>query len=117
MYPNGSLKAVAQRIRGGLPELTGGVSRGVPRGASWRESEGLTAGSGAIGPSSRERSLSRALFTWPCQCQALGRCRVMRRALRVMRPAREKKRSRRVLVVATGSPDQCSYSSGPGCGP
>ncbi len=56
MYPIGGLKAVAQRIRGGdLPDLTGGVSRGVPRVASWRESEGLTVGSGAIGPSSRER--------------------------------------------------------------
>ncbi len=28
----------------------------------------------------------------------------MRRVLRVMRPAREKKRRRKVLVVATGSP-------------
>ena len=34
-----------------------------------------------------------------------------RRALRVMRPAREKKRSRRVFVVATGSPRPMRPSS------
>ena len=100
MYQIGGLKAVAQGTRGGdLPDLTGGVSRGVPRGASWGESEGLTSGSGAIGPSGRVRSLSRALFTCSCQGQPLGRCRVVRRAFRVIRPAREKKRWQRVLVV------------------
>ena len=40
-----------------------------------------------------------------CLGQPRGRCQVMRRAMRVMRPAREKKRRRRVLVVATGSPN------------
>ena len=54
--------------------------------------------------SGRARNRSRARLNWFSQGQPLGRCRVRRRALRVMRPAREKKRRRRVLVVAAGSP-------------
>ena len=54
--------------------------------------------------SGRARNHARALLNWFCQGQPWGRCRVRRRAFRVMRPAREKKRRRRVLVVATGSP-------------
>ena len=54
--------------------------------------------------SGKARSLARALLNWFCQGQPWGRCRVRRRALRVIRPAREKKRRLRVLVVATGSP-------------
>ena len=54
--------------------------------------------------SGRARSFASAELNWFCQGQLWGRCRVRRRALRVMRPAREKKRRRRVLVVATGSP-------------
>ena len=54
--------------------------------------------------SGRARSRARALLNWFCQGQPWGRCKVRRRALRVSRPAREKKRRRRVLVVATGSP-------------
>ena len=38
------------------------------------------------------------------QGQPRGRCKVSRRAERVSRPAREKKRRRRVLVVTTCSP-------------
>lgn len=54
--------------------------------------------------SGRARNRARALLNWFRQGQPWGRCRVMRRALRVMRPAREKKRRRIVLVVVTGSP-------------
>ena len=54
--------------------------------------------------SGKARSLARALLNWFCQGQPWGRCRVRRRALRVMRPAREKKRRRRVLLVVAGSP-------------
>ena len=50
------------------------------------------------------RNRARAPLNWVSQGQSWGRCRVRRRALWVMRPAREKKRRRRVLVVATGSP-------------
>ena len=43
-------------------------------------------------------------LNWICQGQPLGRCKVRQRAERVSRPAREKKRRRRVLVVITCSP-------------
>ena len=54
--------------------------------------------------SGRARSLARAELNWFCQGQPWGRCRVRRRAERVSRPAREKKRRRRVLVVTSCSP-------------
>ena len=49
-------------------------------------------------------SRARARLNWVSQGQRLGRCRVRRRAERVSRPAREKKRRLRVLVVASCSP-------------
>ena len=45
------------------------------------------------------RSRARALLNWVSQGQCLGRCKVRRRAERVVRPARAKNRRRRVLVV------------------
>ena len=51
--------------------------------------------------SGRARNRARALLNWFSQGQPWGRCRVRRRAERVSRPAREKKRRRRVLVVTT----------------
>ena len=50
------------------------------------------------------RNRARARLNWFSQGQRWGRCRVRRRAERVSRPAREKKRRRRVLVVASCSP-------------
>ena len=50
------------------------------------------------------RNRARARLNWFSQGQRWARCKVRRRAERVMRPAIEKKRRRRVLVVATGSP-------------
>ena len=50
------------------------------------------------------RSRARARLNWVSQGQRWGRCRVRRRAERVIRPAREKNRRRRVLVVTTCSP-------------
>ena len=47
----------------------------------------------------RGRSRARALLNWVSQGQCLGRCKVRRRAERVVRPARAKNRRRRVLVV------------------
>ena len=50
------------------------------------------------------RSRARARLNWVSHGQRWARCRVRRRAERVSRPAREKKRHRRVLVVTTWSP-------------
>ena len=50
------------------------------------------------------RSRARARLNWVSHGQHLGRCRVNRRAERVSRPAIEKKRRRRVLVVTSCSP-------------
>ena len=49
------------------------------------------------------RNRAKAERNWVSQGQRLGRCSMRRRALRVMRPAKEKIRRRRVLVVATAS--------------
>ena len=43
-------------------------------------------------------------MNWVSQGQRWGRCRVRRRAVWVSRPAMEKKRRRRVLVVTSCSP-------------
>ena len=59
---------------------------------------GSQAGSGIA------RSRARARLNWFSQGQRWGRCRVRRRAERVSRPAIEKKRRRRVLVVTICSP-------------
>ena len=50
------------------------------------------------------RSRAKARLNFSAQGQRSGRCRVNRRAERVSRPAREKNRRRRVLVVAICSP-------------
>ena len=54
--------------------------------------------------SGKARNLARAPLYWVSQGQRWGRCSMRRRALRVSRPAREKSRRRRVLVVTTPSP-------------
>ena len=76
------------------------------RGLGWHEfawtlgqlQTGRQAGSGMA------RSRARARLNFSSQGQRLGRCRVSRRAERVSRPAREKNRRRRVLVVTICSP-------------
>ena len=50
------------------------------------------------------RNRVRARLNWVSQGQRWGRCKVRHRAARVRRPAREKKRRRKVLVVTTCSP-------------
>ena len=50
------------------------------------------------------RNLARVPLNWASQGQRWGRCKVRRRAERVSRPAREKNRRRRVLVVTICSP-------------
>ena len=54
--------------------------------------------------SGRARNRARARSNWASQGQRCGRCSVRWRAERVIRPAREKNRRRRVLVVTTCSP-------------
>jgi len=56
VYRSGGLEGIGRPVSGGdLPTLTGGVARGVPRRASWRESDGIIPGFGGVGPSSRRR--------------------------------------------------------------
>ena len=50
------------------------------------------------------RNRARARLNWFSQGQRWGRCKVRRRAERVSRPAKEKNRRRRVLVVTSCSP-------------
>ena len=52
----------------------------------------------------RARNRARARLNWVSQGQRWGRCKVRRRAEWVSRPAREKNRRRRVLVVTICSP-------------
>ena len=78
-------------------------------GASWRgrsvgRMAGQRAGRRRQSGDGRARNRARARLNWFSQGQRWGRCKVRRRAERVSRPAREKKRRRRVLVVTTCSP-------------
>ena len=54
--------------------------------------------------SGRVRNRAKARVNWASQGQRRGKCSVRRRAERVSRPAREKNRRLRVLVVTTCSP-------------
>ena len=95
-----------RRARSSGQTVAGGTQSRAWRGSARRLSslaEGSTRGRRQEG-SGRARSRARALLNWFCQGQLWGRCRVRRRALRVSRPARERKRRRRVLVVSAGSP-------------
>ena len=76
------------------------------RGLGWREFAGTLGQlqTGRQAGSGMARSRARARLNFSSQGQRLGRCRVGRRAERVSRPAREKNRRRRVLVVTICSP-------------
>ena len=95
-------------MRGMAREYAAGNSRGP----DWREFAGTFgwADGGSVADGRRQagsgiaRSRARARLNWVSQGQRCGRCRVRRRAERVSRPAREKNRRRRVLVVAICSP-------------
>ena len=85
------------------------VAGSAPGGPSWRElatmfswPDGGSVGDGRrqVG-SGRARNRARASLNWFSQGQRWGRCKVRRRAELVSRPAIEKKRRRRVLVVTT----------------
>ena len=101
----------ARSGHGGRNSRCGGQGSAL-RGLGWRELAGTVrwpdGGSVADGRrqagSGRARNRARARLNWFSQGQRWGRCKVRRRAERVSRPAREKKRRRRVLVVTSCSP-------------
>ena len=70
---------------------------------SWPDGGSVADGRRQVG-SGRARNRARARLNWFSQGQRFGRCKVSRPAERVSRPAIEKKRRRRVLVVTTCSP-------------
>ena len=102
---------VARSGHGGRNSAGGGQGSAL-RGLGWRELAGTVrwpdGGSVADGRrqagSGRSRNRARARLNWFSQGQRWGRCKVSWRAERVSRPAREKKRRRRVLVVTSCSP-------------
>ena len=67
---------------------------------SWPDGGSVGDGRRQVG-SGRARNRARASLNWFSQGQRWGRCKVRRRAELVSRPAIEKKRRRRVLVVTT----------------
>ena len=83
-----------RRSRTGLARVCGDVGLAGESVADGRRQAG----------SGRARNRARARSNWASQGQRCGRCSVRRRAERVIRPAREKNRRRRVLVVTTCSP-------------
>ena len=89
-------------MRGMAREYAAGNSRGP----GWHEFAGklgqLQAGSQAGSGMARSRAMARV--NWVSQGQCWGRCKVRRRAERVIRPTRAKTRRLRVLVVAIRSP-------------
>ena len=87
--PDGGIGHGKRRSRTGLARVCGDV--GLAGGSV---ADGLRqAGSGMA------RSRARARLNFSCHGQLCGRCRVNRRAERVIRPARAKTRRLRVLVV------------------
>ena len=109
----------------GCGERDGGIGHGKRRSrtvlARVCGDVGLAGGSVADGRrqagSGMARSRARARLNCSSQGQRRGRCRVNRRAERVIRPAKAKTRRLRVLVVTVCCPGRCGLSSGPGYAP
>ena len=82
------------------------IRAGNARGPGWREFAGTLGQSqaGRQAGSGMARSRAKARVNWDSQGQRRGRCRVRRRAERVIRPTRAKTRRLRVLVVTVRSP-------------
>ena len=93
----------------GCGEGDGGIGHGKRRSRTGlaRVGDGRSVGGdvGSVADGRRQagsgmaRSRARARLNWVSQGQCWGRCRVRRRAERVIRPTRAKNRRRRVLVV------------------
>ena len=96
-----------RRSRTGLARVCGDVGLAGESVADGRRQAG----------SGRARNRARARSNWASQGQRCGRCSVRRRAERVIRPAREKNRRLRVLVVTTCSPRPMRAVQRRGCGP
>ena len=83
-----------------------GYAAGDSRGPGWREIAGtlgqLQAGRQAGNGMACRRAKAR--LNWVSQGQRRGRCKVRRRAERVIRPTRAKTRRLRVLVITVRSP-------------
>ena len=92
---DGGLRHGERRSRTGMARVGGDVPFAGGRVSRQRCRQ---AGNG------RARNRARARLNWVSQSQRWGRCRVRRRAEWVSRPAREKNRRRRVLVVTICSP-------------
>ena len=92
--------ASRERSRTGVARVCGDVGS-VAAWPSGREWNGSQPGQGASGMA---RSRAKARVNWDSQGQRRGRCRVRRRAERVIRPTRAKTRRLRVLVVTVRSP-------------
>ena len=93
---NGGRGHNKRRSRTGMARVGEDVQLAGRRVSGGREPSGWQGG--------MARSRARARLNWASHGQRWGRCRVRRRAERVSRPAREKNRRRRVLVVASFSP-------------
>ena len=93
-------------------------SRGLSR-PGWREIAGtlgqLQAGRQAGNGMACSRAKAR--LNWVSQGQRRGRCKVRRRAERVIRPTRAKTRRLRVLVITVRSPRPIRAVHGPGYAP
>ena len=102
-----ALWGVTMAAYSGCGERDGGIGHGKRRSRTGLArvcgDVGLAGGSVAEGRrqagSGMARSRARARLNCSSHGQRLGRCRVIRRAERVSRPARAKNRRRRVLVV------------------
>ena len=110
----GGRRTVFSRRTGSLWPSAGAAMRGMAReyaagnarGPGWREFAGTLGQSqaGRQAGSGMARSRAKARVNWDSQGQRRGRCRVRRRAERVIRPTRAKTRRLRVLVVTVRSP-------------
>ena len=103
-----ALLGVPMAACSGCGEGDGGIGHGKRRSRTGMARVGGDVQSVADGRrqagSGMARNRARARVNWVSQGQRCGRCRVRRRAERVIRPAREKNRRRRVLVVTICSP-------------
>ena len=102
----------------GCGERDGGIGHGKRRsGLCWREFAGTLGwlvGQWRQAGSGMARSRARARLNWG---QRRGRCRVNRRAERVIRPAKAKTRRLGSWWSRSADPGRCGLSSGPGYAP
>ena len=83
-----------------------GYAAGDSRGPGWREIAGtlVQLQAGRQAGNGMACSWAKARLNWVFQGQRRGRCKVRRRAERVIRPTRAKTRRLRVLVITVRSP-------------